>query len=77
MVITTCLVIPTILEEEEAWKAFPVEDDEDTGMGRQDNERAEAGAGGREWDKHTEEGAEQKKKREEAGGMEVGYRAEG
>jgi len=30
------LVIPNILEEE-AWKAFPVED-EDIGMGRQDNE---------------------------------------
>ena len=34
--------------------------------------RAEAGSGGREWDKHTEEGAEQKKKI-----VKVGCRAEG
>ena len=39
--------------------------------------RAEAGAGGREWDKHTEEGAEQKKKIEEPVVMKVGCRAEG
>ena len=39
--------------------------------------RAEAAAGGREWDKHTKEGAGQKRNREEAAGMEVGCRAKG
>lgn len=63
-------MIPTILEEEEeAWKAFPVEDDEDTGMGRQDNERAGAGAGGEEWDKHTEEGLNKKRRERKQGGV--------